>query len=90
MPGGGMRGGGMRGGGMRGAGAPPGPRGANGSGGGESIQDRLAANDTKAYLDAEALLDERQRERARELASDYREKLYDRREADRGRAAASK
>src|SRR3569832_1524532 len=74
-PGGGMRGG-MRGGGM--GGPPPGghfpsePRG-------ESLADRLDASDTKAYLDIEDVLSPAQRDPAREIASDYRAQLYDRR-----------
>jgi hypothetical protein len=45
-----------------------------------SLQDRLDSNDTKAYLDGEELLTEAQRDRAREIASDYRAALYDQRE----------
>jgi len=91
MRGGGM-GSGMRGGGMRGGG---GPRGSGSSvtkdGDREgSVQDRIDANDTKAYLDGESLLREDQRERAREIASDFREKLYERREALRAQAEAGK
>jgi len=84
---GGMRGGGM-GGGMRGGGM--GGRGPRGGGGRSiapapeiseaSIQDRLDANDTKAFLDAEGSLADGQKDRAREIASDFREKLYERRE----------
>ncbi len=95
MGGGGMRSGGM-GGGMRGGGM--GGRAPRGSGAGStnethqeaSVQDRMDANDTKAYLDAEDLLKAEQRERAREIASEFREKLYERREQLRAQAAAAK
>lgn len=91
--GGGMRGGGMGGGGMR--------AGAGRNGGGHanspaqeassvSLEDRLDANDTKAYLDAEGLLADTQRDRARDIASDFREKLYERRELLRTPAGAAK
>ena len=43
------------------------------------LEDRLDEDDTKAYLDGEAVLTEPQREQAREIASDYRAQLYDRR-----------
>jgi len=51
-----------------------------------SIEERMDDNDTHAYLEAEeiVLLPE-QRERARAIAEDYREKLYDRREVLSGR-----
>jgi hypothetical protein len=89
MRGGGMRGGGMRGGGMRSHG-PQGPGVAAGEPRHEpSIEDRLDANDTSAYLDAEAFLKDEQREKAREIASDFREKLYDRRVLLGARAAAA-
>jgi hypothetical protein len=86
-PSGGMRGGGM-GGGMRGGGmGGRGPRGGAGRSSAPapeiseaSIQDRLDANDTKAFLDAESSLADGQKDRAREIASDFREKLYERRE----------
>ena len=38
-------------------------------------------NDAKAYLDAEALLTDEQRPRAREIAEQYREQLFEWREA---------
>jgi len=38
---------------------------------------RLDDDDTRAYLDAEQLLTEQQRPRAQEIASAYREALYD-------------
>jgi hypothetical protein len=77
--GGGRRGGGRRGGGM---GRP------RSSGEGEtpptekSLERRLDDNDTEAYQQAEAVLDEPQRERAREIAERYREELFDRRSAE--------
>jgi hypothetical protein len=47
----------------------------------ESIEERIDDNDTHAYLEAEGIvLIPEQQERAREIAEDYREKLYDRRE----------
>jgi hypothetical protein len=47
---------------------------------------RLDDNDTKAYLDAEEILTEAQRSRARDIAEDYREQLYDRRATARATA----
>jgi hypothetical protein len=83
--GGGMRGGGMGGRGLRGGGSSAPAHGLSES----SIEDRMDANDTKAYLDAEsASLTEGQKDRAREIASEYREKLYERRELLRAQAAA--
>jgi hypothetical protein len=38
---------------------------------------QLDDNDTRAYLEAEQLLTEQQRPRAQEIASAYREALYD-------------
>jgi hypothetical protein len=78
---------------------PPGQRGmgmGRGSRGGagrpeparppESIEERSDDNDTHAYLEAEeVVLTPEQRERARDIAEDYREKLYDRREVLSGR-----
>jgi hypothetical protein len=47
----------------------------------ESVEERMDDNDTHAYLEAEGIvLTPEQRERARDIAEDYREKLYDRRE----------
>ena len=84
-PSGGMRGGGMGRRGSRGGGSPPPSHVISES----SIEERLDANDTKAYLDAEsASLTEGQKDRAREIASEYREKLYERRELLRAQAAA--
>jgi len=88
-PGGGMRGGGMGGGAMRGGGmgGPPGRHGPGtdpGKPAGDALDDRLDADDTKAYLDIEDLLTPAQREPAREIASDYRAQLYDRRQQHRG------
>jgi outer membrane receptor protein involved in Fe transport len=94
--GGGMRGGGMRGGGMRGGGMGRGLRGPIGGGATKasdheaSIQDRMDADDTKAYLDGENLLKPEQRDQAREIASDFRAQLYERREAERAAAAAAR
>jgi hypothetical protein len=78
--GGRMRGGGM-GGKLKGHMGP----GASSPAREESLEDRLDANDTKACLDIEALLNEGQREQAREIASDYRAKLYERRDATRAK-----
>jgi hypothetical protein len=88
--GGGMHGGGMHGGRM--GGRSP----ASGSGGGKdadraaTLEDRLDENDTKAYLDAESVFTEAQKARAREIASDYREQLYERRESARSKSAQTK
>jgi hypothetical protein len=84
MGGGGMRGGGMHGGGMGGR-RGPGHAGPEAAGGAApaTLQDRLDDNDTKAFLDAEQVLGEAQREPAREIASDYRAQLYERRELER-------
>jgi hypothetical protein len=47
----------------------------------ESVEERIDDNDTHAYLEAEGIvLTPEQREPARDIAEDYREKLYDRRE----------
>lgn len=74
--GGGMRGGRMGGGrGMR-ATSAAGPSEADRS---ARLEDRLDEDDTKAYLDGEELLTAPQRDQAREIASDYRAQLYDRR-----------
>jgi len=48
-------------------------------------ESRMDENDTDAYFDAEALLSESQRPRAREIAEEYREQLYDYREAVRAK-----
>ena len=81
--GGGMGGGGMRGGGMGGhRGAPQGVSEAANATAAATIQDRLDENDTKAFLDAEQVLTEAQRDPAREIASDYRSQLYERRELE--------
>jgi hypothetical protein len=82
-PGGGAmgmrRGGGMRGGGHRGA--MPGSRDAP-----PTLDDRLDESDTQAYLDAEKVLTDAQRDRARDIAEDYREQRYDRRQQAAERA----
>jgi hypothetical protein len=44
-------------------------------------------DDTAAYEAAEELLSEEQRPRAREIAEQYREQLYDYREATRAKRA---
>jgi hypothetical protein len=94
MQGGGM-GGGMHGGGMHG-GRMGGRSPASGSGGGKeadraaTLEDRLDENDTKAYLDAESAFTEAQKAAAREIASDYREQLYEQRENARNRSAQTK
>jgi hypothetical protein len=91
----GMRGGGMRGGGMHG-GRMGGGIPASGSSGVRkpdrqaTLEDRLDENDTKAYLDAENVLTEEQKGRARDIASEYREQLYERREIARSKATSSK
>ena len=87
--GGGMRGGGMRGGGMggrRGAApvAPDPPAGTAPA----TVEDRLDENDTKAFLDAEQVLTDAQRDPAREIATDYRAQLYERRELERQKSGA--
>jgi hypothetical protein len=90
----GMHGGGM-GGGMHG-GRMGGRSPASGSGGekeadrASTLQDRLDENDTKAYLDAESVFTEAQKARAREIASDYREELYERRENARTKSTQTK
>jgi hypothetical protein len=73
----------------RGASASPSPSGGSGHGrhrGGPPPQSQshppdlltqLDDNDTRAYLEAEQLLTEQQRPRAQEIASAYREALYD-------------
>ncbi len=48
-------------------------------------ESRMDQNDTDAYFAAEALLSEGQRPRAREIAEEYREQLYDYREAVRAK-----
>jgi hypothetical protein len=78
-----MRGGRMGGRGFRApdnSGPSPGQRAAK-------LEDRLDDDDTKAYLDGEAVLTEPQREQAREIASDYRAQIYDRRELLKQRAS---
>ena len=56
----------------------------------KSMEERMDENDSKAYFDAEEILDASQRERAREVAEDYRERLFDWREALRHRPDTSK
>jgi hypothetical protein len=81
-PGSGM-GGGMRGGGMHGRGMPR-PTGPSRADREAAAQQRLDDDDTKAFLDAEEVLTPAQREQAREIASDYRAQLYDRRHGASG------
>jgi hypothetical protein len=51
---------------------------------GETLEEQLDDSDTRAYLAAEAdVLTEQQRDPAREIASKYREDLYDQREQAR-------
>jgi hypothetical protein len=78
---GGGRMGGMRGGRMGGRGfRAPDNNGARSGQRAAKLEDRLEDDDTKAYLDGEEVLTEPQREQAREIASDYRAQIYDRRE----------
>jgi hypothetical protein len=57
----------------------------------KSLQERLDGNDTEAYENAErSVLQKDQTERAREIASKYREELFDRREMARKRGEAGK
>ena len=84
---GGMRGGRMGGG--RGFRAPSN----NGPSSGQravKLEDLLDDDDTKAYLDGEEVLTEPQREQAREIASDYRAQIYDRRELLKQPATSNK
>ncbi|HXN42404.1 MAG TPA: hypothetical protein VN918_11480 [Myxococcaceae bacterium] len=57
-----------------GAGSPRTGRGAPGT-----LQERIDDNDTQAYLQAESVLTPEQQPRAREIASRFREELWDRR-----------
>jgi hypothetical protein len=43
-------------------------------------------NDTQAYLEAENVLTEAQRPKAREIATQYREELWDQRHSARARS----
>lgn len=88
--GGGMRGGGMHGGRMGGQSAAPGAGSGKEADRAAALEDRLDENDTKAYLDAENVLTEAQRPRAREVASDYREQLYEQRESARAKSKSTK
>ena len=69
---------------------------ASGSGDGKeanraaTLEDRLDENDTKAYLDAESAFTDAQKAAARDIASDYREHLYEQRENARNRSAQTK
>jgi hypothetical protein len=43
----------------------------------EALLEKMAENDTRAYLEAEQALTEQQQAKAREIASEYREALWD-------------
>jgi hypothetical protein len=88
--GGGMRGGGMHGGRMGGGIPASGSSGVRKTDRQATLEDRLDENDTKAYLDAENVLTEEQKGRARDIASEYREQLYEQREVARSKATSSK
>ena len=88
--GGGMRGGGMHGGRMGGRSAAPGAGSGKEADRAAALDDRLDENDTKAYLDAENVLTEAQKTRTREIASDYRERLYEQGETARVKSASTK
>jgi hypothetical protein len=90
MRGGGMRGGGMHGGRMGGGIPASGSSGVRKTDRQATLDDRLDENDTKAYLDAENVLTEAQKGRARDIASDYREQLYEQRAMARRKATSSK
>jgi hypothetical protein len=51
---------------------------------GPTLEQTLEDNDTRAYLRAESILTDAQRERARAIAEEYREQLYDRRHREDG------
>ena len=51
----------------------------------QALEARFDDADTRAFLKAEAALTPAQRDRAREIASAYREQLFERREQQRGR-----
>jgi hypothetical protein len=80
--GGGMGGGGMGGGRMGGGGGRH-RGGGNAAAATPSADDKIDENDTRAYLEAEGTLTEEQRPKAREIASKYREQLYNRRHAQK-------
>jgi hypothetical protein len=50
-----------------------------------ALEARLDDADTAAFLQVEPALSPAQRERAREIAAGYRERLFERREQQRGR-----
>jgi hypothetical protein len=68
--------GGMGGPQREGSAGPPSGRGVR-----NAPRERMDENDAKAYLDAESLLTDAQRARAREIAEQYREQLFEWREA---------
>jgi hypothetical protein len=86
-PGGGGRGmgGGAPGEGPHGGGARPNPPRRDPAKAQEALDARLDDADTAAFLKAEPVLSAAQRQRAREIATSYREQLFERREAMRGR-----
>jgi hypothetical protein len=86
----GMHGGGMHGGRMAGRSPASGSGGEKDADRAATLEDRLDENDTKAYLDAESVFTEAQKARAREIASDYREQLYERRENARTKSTQTK
>ena len=51
----------------------------------QALEARFDDADTRAFLKAEAAMTAAQRDRAREIASGYREQLFERREQQRGR-----
>jgi hypothetical protein len=75
------RGQGMGMGGGRSGGGRHRERGAGGPSATPNADDKIDDNDTRAYLEAEGALTEEQRPKAREIASHYREQLYNRRHA---------
>jgi hypothetical protein len=83
--GGGMPGGSGQGGAGPAAGAPAGAARRDPVKAQEALDAGLDDADTRAFLKAEAALTPAQRERARDIASRYREQLFERREQQRGR-----
>ncbi|BDG02266.1 hypothetical protein [Anaeromyxobacter oryzae] len=81
--------GGRPGGGMGGRGAAPGGghRAAERGASEDALRSRLDDADTRAYLRAEEVLAPGQRDRAREIASEYRAALYDARDGQKRGAA---
>jgi hypothetical protein len=77
--------GGAAGAGPHGGGGPPGVARRDPAKDREALDARLDDADTAAFLKAEQALAPAQRERAREIATSYREQLFERREVLRGR-----